>query len=719
MFDEINIQPYGNCFFCCISYYLYNNQSKHLDIRGKLFDFIVENKEEYYTFFQNDCDNNNQIEESFNNYVNLHKKEGEFAGDIEFSAVCKLLNINLIILTKGFKGLNVYNIYTRENDIIADPNTIYIIYINKNHFNYLQLISNDTEEKLSKTETIYNLIKTNLNEWEKIRKREYPVALHWSPNIFNEMYNFYKNKELPEERFKSSSNISQSIIRFKELAKKKFILINDRLYFIKKSDTKRLEDGTFEDFNKVKLQKILYIFEILPYFDNIHKTYGHISANNVANKIKKQEVYFDGIEFLAESYSKDCPECYSKYYSKKILKQQKIILDEGPHYRLLIDYTYLDKKYYGKNTKYKYVIDCIDHFSKFYWGYLTVDKSAKTTLNKTKMFVQINKKPIIIQTDNGTEFQNQLFNNYLKEEEINHILSRPHHPQTNGCLERYHRELKKHMKIYLDNIKDFNDKDVEDALNEYILYHNNTKKYSTKYAPNNIRDLEDPVLIENIINNIIKSFKKHMLDPKEIIDENEKLLLWNNLIIRNNIYIKNDKDKKGAFTYPSLFNKYKNNDIINIVIKANISKDLIKDMEINVDINTCILVPEFVFNYFIIKFSNNYEIIKVLSEDDNDINDNNNIDYMVYYKDEELNNNNKKVEQVNLFDQTNLISKIDTIEKDTEDTNVELNAFDNNTKKDSNFKENDEIDSVFNLEDNKQNDIKRKKKSKGKKKKKK
>ena len=90
---------------------------------------------------------------------------------------------------------------------------------------------------------------------------------------------------------------------------------------------------------------------------------------------------------MKKKYSKECPEFYSKYYSKEILKQQKIILDEGPHYRLLIDYTYLDKKYYGKNTKYKYVIDYIDHFSKFYWGYLTVDKSTKTTLNKTKMFI--------------------------------------------------------------------------------------------------------------------------------------------------------------------------------------------------------------------------------------------------------------------------------------------------------------------------------------------
>ena len=126
----------------------------------------------------------------------------------------------MIILTKGFNGLNVYNIYTRENDINADPNTVFFIYINNNHFNYLKLISNDIQEIHSKTETIYNLIKINLNEWEKVRKREYPIALHWSPNISNEMYYLYKNNILPKERFKTSSNTSLSIIRFKELAKK-------------------------------------------------------------------------------------------------------------------------------------------------------------------------------------------------------------------------------------------------------------------------------------------------------------------------------------------------------------------------------------------------------------------------------------------------------------------------------------------------------------------
>ena len=59
--------------------------------------------------------------------------------------------------------------------------------------------------------------------------------------------------------------------------------------------------------------------------------------------------------------------------------------------------------------------------------------------------------------------------------------SRPHHPQTNGCLERYHREVHKYMKEYLEKKENFDDVDIEDSLNEYIIYQNKKKKYSTKY----------------------------------------------------------------------------------------------------------------------------------------------------------------------------------------------------------------------------------------------
>ena len=63
----------------------------------------------------------------------------------------------------------------------------------------------------------------------------------------------------------------------------------------------------------------------------------------------------------------------------------------------------------------------------------------------------------------------------MKDQKIKHILGRPHHPQTNSCLERYHRELHKFIKTYLDNCDNFEDKDIENALDKYIEYHNKTK----------------------------------------------------------------------------------------------------------------------------------------------------------------------------------------------------------------------------------------------------
>ena len=101
-------------------------------------------------------------------------------------------------------------------------------------------------------------------------------------------------------------------------------------------------------------------------------------------------------------------------------------------------------------------------------AFLITDKTAKTVLQKIKMFISLNKKPTIIQSYNGLEFRNKLLTDFLNNQSIKHILSRPHHPQANGCLERYHREAHKYMKNYLNNLKHFTDNEVEFALEEFI-----------------------------------------------------------------------------------------------------------------------------------------------------------------------------------------------------------------------------------------------------------
>jgi len=74
---------------------------------------------------------------------------------------------------------------------------------------------------------------------------------------------------------------------------------------------------------------------------------------------------------------------------------------------MLVDITYLSKELNSKNSSYKYIIDSIDHFSKYYWGFLIKNKTSETILNKIKLFFKTNKKTIILQTDIGLEFSNK------------------------------------------------------------------------------------------------------------------------------------------------------------------------------------------------------------------------------------------------------------------------------------------------------------------------
>ena len=51
------------------------------------------------------------------------------------------------MLTKGYKGYNVFNIYIDnniDNEVVKD---IYILFINENHFNYLEVVYQDNENK--------------------------------------------------------------------------------------------------------------------------------------------------------------------------------------------------------------------------------------------------------------------------------------------------------------------------------------------------------------------------------------------------------------------------------------------------------------------------------------------------------------------------------------------------------------------------------------------
>ena len=77
-------------------------------------------------------------------------------------------------------------------------------------------------------------------------------------------------------------------------------------------------------------------------------------------------------------------------------------------------------------TKYKYVIDIIDVFSKWIWSYPVYDKTAASALRCLKKFIFSFGKPNTLHTDNGNEFKNTLIDNFCNSLNIRHIFSKPY-----------------------------------------------------------------------------------------------------------------------------------------------------------------------------------------------------------------------------------------------------------------------------------------------------
>ena len=92
----------------------------------------------------------------------------------------------------------------------------------------------------------------------------------------------------------------------------------------------------------------------------------------------------------------------------------------------------------------KYILVIVDDFSRFTWVFFLKHKSEATL--KLKMFikqveVQLRKVVRNIRSDNGLEFKNKEFEDFLAEKGTSHNFSAPYTPQQNGIVERRNRSL--------------------------------------------------------------------------------------------------------------------------------------------------------------------------------------------------------------------------------------------------------------------------------------
>ena len=135
-----------------------------------------------------------------------------------------------------------------------------------------------------------------------------------------------------------------------------------------------------------------------------------------------------------------------------------------------------DKKY-----KFKYLLEIIDHHTKLCGSFLTETKEAEEIIINLNDFITHYGSPTIIQCDNGKEFDNSKFYNYCNEHNIKVEHSKPRHPQTNGIVERLHRDMKK--MLYVEKLTKKDKYNIKMAVQNAVYSHNNTVCRTTKGKP--------------------------------------------------------------------------------------------------------------------------------------------------------------------------------------------------------------------------------------------
>ena len=135
------------------------------------------------------------------------------------------------------------------------------------------------------------------------------------------------------------------------------------------------------------------------------------------------------------------------------------------------------------NDKYKSLLNVIVIFSRYAWSVPLKHKTGNSITSALKSLFQ-DRKPITIQSDNGTEF---LMQQYLKRQGVNFHTT--HNPDIKGAvIERFNKSLKSRMFKYFTKNNTYRYLDVIDKLltgyNSSV--HSTIGMPTTKVNPSNI-----------------------------------------------------------------------------------------------------------------------------------------------------------------------------------------------------------------------------------------
>ena len=128
----------------------------------------------------------------------------------------------------------------------------------------------------------------------------------------------------------------------------------------------------------------------------------------------------------------------------------------------------------------RYILTVVDHFTKHAEAYFLPDQEAPTVARAfLNEFVSRYGVPYVIHTDQGTNFESNLFKEICKLLGIAKTRTSPYHPQCDGQVERMNRTLVELLSLNVPNPTD--NWDLELGLT--LMAYRSTVQSSTGFTP--------------------------------------------------------------------------------------------------------------------------------------------------------------------------------------------------------------------------------------------
>ena len=245
-----------------------------------------------------------------------------------------------------------------------------------------------------------------------------------------------------------------------------FKVLNNLLYKIDKNN----KSNRIRVVRPYEMEAVLYMFHNDPLA-------AHASKDKMFEKIKTRFYWPQMYENIRE-YVESCDSCQRRGKYKRNEPLHPIPVGD-PFYQIGIDY--VGPLPISKNGN-RYIIVAMDYLTK--WPEAKPVKEATADETIKFLYEDIITRhgcPQRILSDRGTHFNNQLMEKLVKKFTIEHLMSTPYHPQTNGLVERFNRTLGEALAKTATQHLDEWDKYIAPVLFAYRTNKHSTTKFTPFY----------------------------------------------------------------------------------------------------------------------------------------------------------------------------------------------------------------------------------------------